>query len=868
MKTVEACAAFLFLSLLIAIESFALPGNPARVFTLNNGLRIIMKEQHERNLIAVNAYVMGGSRTETPDISGLSHYYEHMIFRGGTAKQAELETRKEFMGLGTFYGFTSDDVTDYYIVTTKENLDEALWRHADAVMNLELTQENVDQERQVVIEEYNMDWDRPDYRVYYLMAETAYHVHPYRVTPIGSKEVLLGSDLEKFKTFYEERYVPNQIVLACVGDFDTDELLGKIEDLWGHYPKGKESFELGLVEPEQKEFREASIEMRVTDTHMLWGFHVPGAAHPDIPALEILNTILSDGDDSRLYRALKVKDDLVLSVTSYLERRKDPSLLVLDFVLDPKNSEKTVKAVFGELERIAEEGVGLEELEAAKNTIENDYYFDHQSYIDQAQTLAFYAANSNLLIEGYYLDQVRKTSGDDIKRVAAKYLRPTNCSIATVRPEGSPLRSFSEIAEKTHFPPVSDEAPTAFPARKKVLGNGLTFINRPDYSSNTVAVEVYVKGGLLAESEEKNGICNFLAEMLLKGTADRDAAQIAERMDSLGIRLETSSQEDFSRLSMLTVPVSLRDGVDLLMEVMTRPSFPEKEISSVRADILARIRSLQDRSYDLTNKEFAAEIHTYSPYRMPVMGEESSVSKLSRKDLRECHKRLYVPSNITVVMVGSFTGEDADDFAARLAGIPEGELPVFELVEERRQQDMRTREIQLDKTQVTFDLGMMGVGVSHPDYILLKLLERVISRRLFFKYVYEEGIAYRMWTYFRPGLLATPFTFEMGVSASNFVKARDGILDEVKNVLRYGVPKEEFEAARRNLLTGIYINGETNVDQARNMAFYEMAGLGYDYLDTMKDRLDFVDLDDFNRVAGRYLTLNSHTLVVVGKVSD
>jgi zinc protease len=183
MRTIKASALFSLLSLIIVLEVFALPGNPVRVFYLDNGLQIIMKEQHEKNLIAVNAYVMGGSRTETPDISGLSHYYEHMIFRGGTGKQAELETRKEFMGLGTFYGFTSDDVTDYYIVTTKENLDEALWRHVDAVMNLELTQENVDQERQVVIEEYNMGWDRPDYRVYYLMAETA-----YRSTPTGSPQ--------------------------------------------------------------------------------------------------------------------------------------------------------------------------------------------------------------------------------------------------------------------------------------------------------------------------------------------------------------------------------------------------------------------------------------------------------------------------------------------------------------------------------------------------------------------------------------------------------------------------------------------------------------------------------------------------------
>src|SRR4030066_583012 len=156
MKWVKVFLCLLTINFLLTIEVLAMPGNPIRVFYLDNGLQVIMKEQHEKNLIAVNAYVKGGSRTETPDISGLSHYYEHLIFRGGTDKQAELETRKVFQALGTFYGFTSDDVTDYYIITTKENLDEALWRHVDAVLNVKVTQEKGDKRRRGVMEENKM----------------------------------------------------------------------------------------------------------------------------------------------------------------------------------------------------------------------------------------------------------------------------------------------------------------------------------------------------------------------------------------------------------------------------------------------------------------------------------------------------------------------------------------------------------------------------------------------------------------------------------------------------------------------------------------------------------------------------------------
>lgn len=848
-----------------ALEIMAMPGNPIRVFYLDNGLQVIMKEQHEKNLIAVNAYVKGGSRTETPDISGLSHYYEHLIFRGGTDKQAELETRKIFQALGTFFGFTSDDVTDYYIITTKENLDEALWRHADAVMDVKVTQEKVDKERQVVMEEYNMDWDRPDYRVNYLLLETAYKVHPYKITPIGLKDVILNSNLEKFKTFYQERYVPNQIVLACVGDFDTKEMLEKIKMLWGRYPKGKDSFELGLTEPEQTEFREASVQMQAANTYMQWAFHIPEAAHSDIPTLDVLNSILTDGENSRLYQALKVEENLVLSVGSYVDKRKDPGLLILDLQLQPENEAKVAQIIFDELKKIAEAGVTALELESAKKKIENSYYFQHQSFINQAQTLSFYGANSDIVLENYYLDQIILTDNTDLIRASRKYLRPTNCSIATVRPEGSPETAFASIADNLAFPALEAEAQASAPATKKVLANGLTLISKPDFSSNTVAVEVYVKGGLLAEDEKSNGLCNYLSGCLLKGTSNKSATQIAQEIDRLGISLSANSFEDYSSLSLLTVPYNFMPSADLLLEVLTQPSFPEEEISKVKEDILARIKSLPDRSYELTNKEFAKLIFSQSPYRMSVLGEEATVFRLTRADLVAAFWRLNVPSNMTVALVGAFSDEDLQFLENKLASLPQKEKPELKLAKENYRAKSQTKELPLEKTQITFNIGTMGAGIADPDYLPLKLVERVFSRRLFFKYVYEEGIAYRMWTYIRPRLLATPFTFEMGVSPKNYQKGKKGILNEVRQILGSSIPADDFEVAKKNLVTNIYLSQETNSGQAENLAFYEMAGLGYDFPDKIKGRVDFISLEQANQIAKKYLNPNKYTMVIVGK---
>jgi zinc protease len=872
MKRTRSITRPILLTLLLAAAAIpggvarALPGGPIRVFTLENGLRVVMKEQHEKALVAVNAYVMGGSRTETPEISGLSHYYEHLIFRGGTARQAELETRKVFGGLGTFFGFTSDDVTCYYIVTTPENLDEALWRHADAVMEVDVTQAKVDRERQVVMEEYNMGRARPAYRAYYLLMETAYRVHPYRVTPIGSKEVILNADLDRFRTFYEERYVPNQIVLACVGDFDTEEMLAKIESLWGGYGRGRASFETGLVEPEQEAFREASIAMKTATTYMLWGFHIPEAAHPDIPAIDVLNALLADGDGSRLYRALKIEKNRVRRVTGQVEARRDPGLLVIDLQMDPDREKEAVETVFREIKKIAGMPVPPDELEAAKRKVENGYAFDNQSYIDQARTLAFYAANADIVLEASYLDRVRATTAEDILRVARTYLRPSNLSVATVRPGGTPDRSWARMARRVRIPPPIAAAPASRPPAREVLENGLTYLYRPDFSANTVAVEVYVRGGLAAEDEETNGIGALLAETLMRGTGRRDAEEIAREIDRLGIELDASAHEDFTRVSLLTVPGALRDAVDLLVEVITSPAFDAGEVGKARGDLLSKIRTIQDRSYDLTNREFARLIFDDGPYRMPLLGDVETVERLGRDDLERHHARLFTGGNMIVSMVGTFTPRDRDAVAAAFGAVPEGPRVEFTVAGGPWPRVSKFRNIELDRTQITFDIGTIGVGVDHPDYLPLKLVERVLSRRLFFRYVYEEGIAYRMWTYLRPRVMPSPFTFEMGVSPKNYEAGRDGVLGEVRRVLEEGIPAEDVEDARRNLVTRFMLDMETNVERARNMAFYELAGVGYDYPDRIADAAAEVTPERVNRAARKYLDPDRFTMVVVGRI--
>ena len=203
---------------------------PVTKEVLSNGLTLLLQEDHSKPLVGVCVFVNGGSRTEDPKLSGLSHYYEHLIFRGGSARQAELEFRKEMQRIGEEGGgYTTNDYTCYGFTAPTPNFDEALWRSIDAWFGLKLTQAKVDRERQVVMEEYNQGEDRPDYKVYYQIERLMFRDHPYKRDTIGLKDAIMNSSLATFRGFYNDRYVPNQMVLAIVGDFDTKTMRSKIE---------------------------------------------------------------------------------------------------------------------------------------------------------------------------------------------------------------------------------------------------------------------------------------------------------------------------------------------------------------------------------------------------------------------------------------------------------------------------------------------------------------------------------------------------------------------------------------------------------------------------------------------------------------
>ena len=839
--------------------------------TLANGLRVVLVENHSKPLVAVCIVVNGGSRTETPALSGLSHYYEHLIFRGGSLKQGELEFRKQMQRIGEESGgYTTNDYTCYGFTAPKENLDEALDRSVDAWMNLKLTQEKVNKERQVVMEEYNQGEDRPDYKVYYQIERLMFHDHPYRRDTIGLKDVIQHATLATFQTFYKDRYVPNQMVLTVVGDFDSGSMLPRLAKAFAQYKRGRENFEQGITEKPQTELRMGVESMKTPSTWTHIGFHVPPNSDPDAPALTVLASLLGKGNSSRLYKALKERENLVTDISADFEVRKDPGMFLISGELPPQNEAKVFGIVRDELKRLATGPVLPSELERVKSSLQNQYAFGSERFFDRANRICVYAVMSDVSLEPLWPSLIGSVSAEDLQRVTRKYLAADLASYSVVRPVGTTGPSENDVRAMLdpwrEGWPAQGALATGTTLKKETLPNGVTLLLKEDHSTPVVAVTAMGKGGQWIEPEGLAGVSNMAATLMRRGAGNLSAREISERADALGMALGANGTADYAEVSWQAPAKNFTKAWDIFRDVVASPTFPASEVAKVREDLMQRARSLGDRPFDYTNVQFQKALFHSSPYRNPVGGDTVSLAKIKLADLRRAYETMFSGKNLVIAIVGDFDAAAATESARRaFAKLRPGTPVVMEASREEAPQESRVQFVNKDQEQVTYNTGWPGCSVRDPDYAALRAAVGLIGDRVFFKYVYEKGVAYRSWFYMADRFGQSSAQIEMGVTPANFPMASTGVLEDVARVTREGVTQADLQESIAKQLSRYYLGAQDNASVADRLCYNESAGLGYEFADRYPEMLRKVTPEQVTAAARKYLKTGRHTRVAVGK---
>ncbi len=417
---------------------------------LDNGLTVILREMHHAPVASFWIWYRVGSRNESPGITGASHWVEHMMFKGSPQFPPGSLDRLVSREGGRWNAFTTNDFTAYYETMPAERIDLALRLESDRMVNAIMTAEEVESERSVIISERQMYENYPSFQLREKLIAAAFHIHPYHHEVIGDQVDLETMSRDELYDHYQRHYVPGNAVVSLTGDFDRNDMMARIEELFGPIPAGAPIDLIPRPEPVQRGERRVSVDGPGETAYLTYAYRAPEGTHPDFQPLVLLNAAYAGGSSlgffgggttnksSRLYKTL-VGTDLAAAVYGSVSPSIDPYLYTISAVARPNRSLDDIEAALDhELDRLAQEPVSRQELEKALKRARVQFVMAGESVTGQAQMLglAEMVAGDHRWYEKT-LDSLNNVTLEDIDRVRNKYLRKKNRVVGRYNPTGN-----------------------------------------------------------------------------------------------------------------------------------------------------------------------------------------------------------------------------------------------------------------------------------------------------------------------------------------------------------------------------------------------------------------------------------------------
>jgi zinc protease len=395
--------------------------------TLKNGIKILVKRSESSAVVSISIWVRVGSIYETNPIAGISHFIEHMLFKG-TKKRMVGEIAKEIHAKGGYMNaFTDFETTCYWIVLPSKYLDAALEIQSDALLNSTFDETELKKECKVIIEELKMYEDRPESFAFEKLLALAYKKHPYGRPIIGFEESLLQLTRQDLISYFQKWYTSNQMFVTIAGDVNPSGTIRKIKAALRDIPSGEEKIQFE-EEPQQQEFRIQEMTGDIARSWLQIGFHVPNAIHPDYYTLRLIGTLLGEGRSSRLNLTLKEKKQLVDNIEAGIFAQQHPGLFFFSAVLEDKNIAQTEKGVWEEIRKLQEELVSQEELLKVKQMAESGYIFSQETVEGQGRVLGYWEMLGDYTLAEKMVENYFKVTPEQIQTAAQKYFSKENCS--------------------------------------------------------------------------------------------------------------------------------------------------------------------------------------------------------------------------------------------------------------------------------------------------------------------------------------------------------------------------------------------------------------------------------------------------------
>ena len=857
---------------------------PHTKYVLDNGLTLIVHEDHKAPIVAVNVWYDVGSGDEKLGKTGFAHLFEHLMFNGSENYNDDYFVPFDRVGATGMNGTTNFDRTNYFQVVPKTALDMALWMESDRMGHMlgAVDQERLDEQRGVVQNEKRQGENQPYGKVFLTIFENTYPAgHPYSHSIIGSLDDLNAASIEDVHAWFKDYYGAANAVLVVAGDVEAEDVRARVEKYFGSIPSGPPLIKPDVNLARRDDETRIVIQDRVPQARVYKAWNVAAFKDPDVEYLDIASDMLTSGKSSRLYKRLVYEDQIATDVGSFNFTRQFGGLFVVWATAQPGQPLAEVEAAMQEeLAAFLDSGPTTEELERSQAN-------QKAAFIRGVERVGGFGGKSDVLAasEVYLGDpaghkkaqqRIASATTDEVHRAAVEWLGQ---GALTVEVQPFPEYSVAEsTVDRTTGPPKVTDFPTGiFPDRDTTtLSNGLDVILVQRDAVPVVNFNLLLDAGYASDQFGLPGTASLALAMLDEGTTSRSALEISDELERLGATLSASSNVDMSSISMSALKDNLDDSLDLFADVILSPSFPEAEFSRLRQQQLAGIQREKARPVSMALRVFPrilyGEGHAYGN-PLTGSGTEQSVGEMTLDSLRSFHDTWFRPNNATLIVVGDISMAELEPaLEARFSDWRTGTIPAKNLGTVDQQSESVVYLIDRPNSEQSIIFaGHVVPPKSDPADLEIDSMNDILggtfTSRLNMNLREEKHWTYGAQTVLWDAAGQRPFFAYAPVQTDKTAESMAEIHKEISGIRGGGgMPPTDEELAKIKDKKTLTLPGrwETNGAVMADIVELVRFGLDEDHWDSFVDEVRSLSLDDVSSQADRILQPDRMVWVVVG----
>lgn len=865
---------------------------------LDNGLKVLLFPDPSKPTVTVNLTIFVGSRHEGYGEAGMAHLLEHMVFKG-TPTFADIPKALKDRG-AEYNGTTWLDRTNYFetLPASDDNLEFAIKLEADRMVHSLIRAEDLASEMTVVRNEFESGENRPQSVLMQRMMSAAFEWHNYGKSTIGNRADIERVPVENLRRFYKRFYQPDNAMLVVAGRFEPETALKFAMKHFGSLPKPERTLENTYTEEPAQDGERFVTLRRVGDVAVAGAvFHIPSGPHPDYPAVDVLESILTRAPAGKLYKAL-VESKKAASVSGAAFALHDPGILLLMAEVAKGNDPQIVlEAMLDTLSDVAKNGASDEDVERAKQNLLKQRELQAADSAGLAVELSEWAAQGDWRLYFLYRDRLEKVTKDDVKRVASEYLKQNNRTVGLYLPVKEPERvsipatpSLAEMigdykgradvaaGEAFDVDPLKIEART----ERVTLPTGVKAAFLPKKTrGEAVTLRLTLRFGSAEGLKGKAKAAELLPKLMARGTKKLSRQELTDALDKNRAVLHASSsmrQPGVATFTLTTKKPHLAAAVDLLRQVLREPALAEQEFETLKTAQLATLEKQKSDPTALAQMTVSKQLNPYpagDPRFIPSPTEEiEMLQQTSLASVRELYESAFGATQGELTVIGDFDASATKQQLMEALSGWKSKEPVQRVV---RRSDVQVKGNSQDiatpdKASATYFAGLVfPMRDNHPDFVPLQLGNFILghgslSSRLGNRVREKDGLSYGVGSGLQVPAVEDRSLFYLYAicNPANMTKVDQAIREEVELMLKDGVTADELEAAKQGFLQSEQVNRTEDAILAQILEESLDANRTLKFQSDLEARVQNITPDDVVKACRKYLDPKKLVIVKAG----